>query len=132
MATKKADGSTKNGRDSGPKYLGIKRTAGEIAQIGEVIVRQRGTVIMPGRNVGLGKDHTLYALKAGKVVYDNKRKRKYENARTSRDRGAPSATRIDVCPAAAAPRASCRFARFAHAISSTSPVMLISSVRSCR
>ena len=62
MATEKAAGSTKNGRDSGPQYLGIKVTAGEMAQIGDVLVRQRGTVIMAGINVVLGKDHTRFAL----------------------------------------------------------------------
>ncbi len=84
MATKKAAGSTKNGRDSGPQYLGIKVTAGEIAQIGDVLVRQRGTVIMAGRNVGLGKDHTLFALKDGKVEYKNKRKMNFDNSNSTR------------------------------------------------
>ncbi len=84
MATKKAAGSTKNGRDSGPQYLGIKVTAGEIAQIGDVLVRQRGTVVMAGRNVGLGKDHTLFALKDGKVEYKNKRKMNFDNSNSTR------------------------------------------------
>ena len=84
MATKKAAGSTKNGRDSGPQYLGIKVTAGEMAQIGDVLVRQRGTVIMAGRNVGLGKDHTLFALKDGKVEYKNKRKMNFDNSNSTR------------------------------------------------
>ncbi|MCR4334128.1 MAG: 50S ribosomal protein L27 [Patescibacteria group bacterium] len=84
MATKKAAGATKNGRDSGPQYLGIKVTTGEIAQTGDVLVRQRGTVIMPGRNVGLGKDHTLFALKEGKVEYKNKRKINFDSSRSVR------------------------------------------------
>ena len=84
MATKKAAGSTKNGRDSGPQYLGIKVTAGEMAQIGDVLVRQRGTVIMAGRNVGLGKDHTLFALIDGKVEYKNKRKMNFDNSNSTR------------------------------------------------
>jgi large subunit ribosomal protein L27 len=74
MAHKKAGGSAKNLRDSNPKYLGTKLYAGEKAQIGSVLVRQRGTKILAGRNVGIGKDHTLFALKEGKVSFRNKRK----------------------------------------------------------
>ena len=69
MATKKAGGSTRNGRDSKPKYLGIKRYGGQTVNAGEILVRQRGTAFHPGRHVGIGKDHTLYALVAGKVVF---------------------------------------------------------------
>lgn len=69
MAHKKAGGSTRNGRDSNPKYLGIKRYGGQIVNAGEIIVRQRGTKFHPGMHVGIGKDHTLYALKAGRVVF---------------------------------------------------------------
>lgn len=69
MAHKKAGGSTRNGRDSKPKYLGIKRYGGQIVNAGEIIVRQRGTKFHPGMHVGLGKDHTLFALKSGKVVF---------------------------------------------------------------
>ena len=69
MAHKKAGGSTRNGRDSNPKYLGIKRYGGQIVNAGEIIVRQRGTKFHPGMHVGLGKDHTLYALKPGRVVF---------------------------------------------------------------
>lgn len=69
MAHKKAGGSTRNGRDSNPKYLGVKRYGGQIINAGTIIVRQRGTKFHPGRNVGIGKDHTLYALVAGKVVF---------------------------------------------------------------
>lgn len=72
MAHKKAGGSTRNGRDSKPKYLGIKRYGGQIVNAGEIILRQRGTKFHPGMHVGLGKDHTLYALKAGRVVFGMK------------------------------------------------------------
>lgn len=74
MAHRKAGGSAKNLTDSNPKYLGTKLYAGEIANIGSIIVRQRGTKILPGTNVGLGKDHTLFALKSGTVKYGTKRK----------------------------------------------------------
>ena len=80
MATKKAGGSTKNGRDSGPQYLGVKVNHGEILKVGEVIMRQRGTSVLPGRNVGMGKDHTLFALKAGKVEFGTKRKIHFDNS----------------------------------------------------
>jgi large subunit ribosomal protein L27 len=69
MAHKKAGGSTRNGRDSKPKYLGVKRYGGQIVNAGEIIIRQRGTQYHPGMHVGLGRDYTLYALKAGKVVF---------------------------------------------------------------
>lgn len=69
MAHKKAGGSTRNGRDSNPKYLGIKRFGGQLVNAGEIIVRQRGTKFHPGMHVGLGKDHTLYALVSGRVVF---------------------------------------------------------------
>ncbi len=69
MATKKAGGSTRNGRDSKPKYLGIKRYGGQLVNAGEILVRQRGTQFHPGVYVGIGKDHTLYALKTGLVVF---------------------------------------------------------------
>ncbi|MBV8803046.1 MAG: 50S ribosomal protein L27, partial [Gammaproteobacteria bacterium] len=69
MAHKKAGDSTRNGRDSNPKYLGIKRYGGQIVTAGSIIVRQRGTPFHPGRNVGIGRDHTLYALVDGKVVF---------------------------------------------------------------
>lgn len=69
MATKKGGGSTKNGRDSNPKYLGIKVNEGQRAQTGAVLVRQRGTDVLPGSSVGMGKDHTLFALKDGVVRF---------------------------------------------------------------
>lgn len=74
MAHKKAGGSAKNLRDSNPKYLGTKLYSGETTKIGSIIVRQRGTKIMAGKNVGVGKDHTLFALRDGKVSFRNKRK----------------------------------------------------------
>lgn len=79
MAHKKAGGSTKNGRDSNPKYLGIKVTAGAKAQIGSILVRQRGTDVLPGRNVGIGRDHTLFALKDGVVSMGTKRKTHFDS-----------------------------------------------------
>ena len=74
MAHKKAGGTAKNLTDSNPKYLGTKLYDGQVASAGNVIVRQRGTKILPGKNVGLGKDHTLFALAAGKVKFGTKRK----------------------------------------------------------
>ncbi|MCP4279129.1 MAG: 50S ribosomal protein L27 [Alteromonas sp.] len=72
MAHKKAGGSTKNGRDSESKRLGVKRFRGEPALAGNIIVRQRGTRFHAGDNMGIGKDHTLFALKDGKVQFDVK------------------------------------------------------------
>lgn len=74
MATKKAGGSSKNLTDSSAQYLGVKRGDGQIVKTGEVLVRQRGTKIEAGKNVLVGKDHTLFAAKAGKVVFGNMRK----------------------------------------------------------
>jgi large subunit ribosomal protein L27 len=70
MAHKKGVGSSRNGRDSGPKYLGVKRYASEQVVAGNIIVRQRGTKIHAGRNVGSGRDHTLFALVNGLVRYE--------------------------------------------------------------
>jgi large subunit ribosomal protein L27 len=72
MAHKKAGGSTRNGRDSNPKYLGVKRYGGEVIKAGNIIVRQRGTQFHPGTNVGIGRDHTLFAKAAGRVVFEIK------------------------------------------------------------
>ena len=72
MAHKKGVGSSKNGRDSLSKRLGIKKFGGEVCKAGNIIVRQRGTKHHPGENVGIGKDHTLFALVDGKVVYTKK------------------------------------------------------------
>ena len=69
MATKKAGGSSRNGRDSNPKYLGVKRYGGEMVSSGSIIVRQRGTKFHPGSNVGLGRDHTLFATVDGTVKF---------------------------------------------------------------
>ena len=69
MAHKKGQGSTRNGRDSNPKYLGVKVYAGQTIRAGGIIVRQRGTRIKPGLTVGLGRDHTLFALSDGVVAY---------------------------------------------------------------
>lgn len=73
MATRKAAGSAKNLTDSKPKYLGVKLYAGETASAGAIIVRQRGTKIIAGNNVGVGRDHTLFALKDGTVSFSEKR-----------------------------------------------------------
>jgi large subunit ribosomal protein L27 len=70
MAHKKGGGSTRCGRDSKAKRLGVKRYSGEMVNAGTILVRQRGTRIHPGKNVGLGKDHTLFALITGKVKYE--------------------------------------------------------------
>ncbi|MBT8063546.1 MAG: 50S ribosomal protein L27 [Gammaproteobacteria bacterium] len=85
MAHKKAGGSTRNGRDSNPKYLGVKRYGGESVLAGNIIVRQRGTKFRAGENVGVGRDHTLFALADGKVKFENKGmpKRKYVSIETS-------------------------------------------------
>ena len=69
MAHKKGGGSSRNGRDSKPKMLGVKRYAGEMVSAGTIIVRQRGTRIHPGQNVGMGRDHTLFATINGRVEF---------------------------------------------------------------
>ncbi|MBI4155708.1 MAG: 50S ribosomal protein L27 [Candidatus Zambryskibacteria bacterium] len=79
MAHKKSAGTTKNGRDSNPKYLGVKLTDGDIAQAGSVLIRQRGTDVLPGNGVGQGKDHTLFALVNGKIQFSIKRKTSFNN-----------------------------------------------------
>lgn len=86
MAHKKAGGSTRNGRDSNPKYLGVKRFGGEQVHAGCIIVRQRGTKFYPGHNVGMGTDHTLYALIDGQVKFAVK--------------GRPQRRHVTVIPAA--------------------------------
>lgn len=73
MAHKKGVGSTDNGRDSNPKYLGVKLFGGQYAKAGSIIVRQRGTKFHPGENVGIGKDHTLHALVPGTVAFRKRR-----------------------------------------------------------
>ncbi len=85
MAHKKAGGSSRNGRDSESKRLGVKRFGGELISAGSIIVRQRGTQFHPGVNVGMGKDHTLFAKVAGKVSFGN--------------RGALNRKVVDIIPA---------------------------------
>lgn len=78
MAHTKAGGSTKNGRDSNPKYLGIKLGDGQAARPGMIIVRQRGTKIEAGQNVKVGHDHTLYSMISGKVSFRDRRKTNFD------------------------------------------------------
>ena len=86
MASKKAGGSTKNGRDSNPKYRGVKAYGGETVRAGNIIVRQVGTKIHPGKNVGMGRDFTLFALVSGEVRFEH----------VSRDRQAVSVYPVDA------------------------------------
>ena len=81
MGHKKAGGSSKNGRDSNPNFLGVKRFGGQKVNAGEILVRQRGTKFHPGLNVGKGRDDTLFALKTGNVEFKDKgiNKRKFVN-----------------------------------------------------
>lgn len=80
MASTKAGGTAKNLNTSNPKYLGVKLADGQAARPGMVIVRQRGTKIEAGRNVRVGKDHTLYSVTAGKVSFSEKRKTRYDGS----------------------------------------------------
>lgn len=77
MAHKKGAGSTKNGRDSNAKRLGVKRYGGEHVIPGNIIIRQRGTKIKPGNSVGMGKDYTIFAMTEGQVTFETKHGRKY-------------------------------------------------------
>tara|TARA_B100001123_G_C15155073_1_gene965124 strand:- start:451 stop:702 length:252 start_codon:yes stop_codon:yes gene_type:complete len=77
MATKKAGGSSRNGRDSAGRRLGIKKYGGQVVISGNIIVRQRGTKFHPGSNVGIGKDHTLFAKSNGKVSFKKTRSRTF-------------------------------------------------------
>ena len=79
FASKKGAGSTRNGRDSNAQRLGVKRFGGENVLAGNIIVRQRGTRFYPGLNVGIGRDHTLFALIAGTVAFTSRRNRKHVN-----------------------------------------------------
>jgi large subunit ribosomal protein L27 len=90
MAHKKGQGSTRNGRDSNPKYLGVKEGDGSVVTAGSIIVRQRGTKVNAGKNVGVGRDHTLFALVNGAVKFE----------RDGKDK-----KRVSVYPVAAAPAA---------------------------
>lgn len=76
MAHKKSGGSAKNGRESHSKRLGVKRHDGQFVQAGSILIRQRGTPFNPGKNVGRGKDDTLFALAAGTVVFETRGKKK--------------------------------------------------------
>lgn len=84
MATKKSAGSSKNLKDSQPKYLGVKRGDGQTVNAGEIIVRQRGTKIEAGVGVRIGKDHTLYAAVPGKVAFRNMRKVRFNGVTVSK------------------------------------------------
>ncbi len=84
MAHKKAQGAAKNLTDSNPQYLGTKLYDGQFATAGSIIVRQRGTKILPGTSVGIGKDHTLYALKDGTVKFSQKRKQNFDGTTSVR------------------------------------------------
>ena len=84
MATTKAGGTAKNLNDSNPKYLGLKRADGQAVGIGEIIVRQRGTKVLPGRNIGVGKDYTLFSLVEGTVRFRTKRKTDFDGRSSKR------------------------------------------------
>jgi len=94
MSTKKSAGSSKNLRDSQPKYLGVKRNDGQAVHIGEIIVRQRGTKIEAGKGVKIGKDHTLFSAIDGVVSFRDMRKTRF-NGKTVRKKA------VDVIPATA-------------------------------
>lgn len=85
MATKKAAGSAKNLTDSNPQYLGVKLYEGQKAKKGSIIIRQRGTKFMPGKNVEVGKDHTLYAVEEGTVSFHLARKTKFDGSTIKRN-----------------------------------------------
>jgi large subunit ribosomal protein L27 len=78
MAHKKGQGSTQNNRDSAGRRLGVKKYGGEAVVAGNIIIRQRGTKVHPGKNVGIGKDHTIYALVEGVVVFERKDKKRQQ------------------------------------------------------
>ncbi|MGQ9747848.1 MAG: 50S ribosomal protein L27 [Candidatus Caldatribacteriaceae bacterium] len=82
MAHKKSGGSARNGRDSNPKYLGVKVFSGQFVKAGSILVRQRGTRLKPGDNVGTGRDYTLFALSDGYVFFEKKRDRKWVSVRS--------------------------------------------------
>ena len=84
MSTKKSAGSAKNLKDSQPKYLGVKITDGQVAKIGQIILRQRGTKVEAGKNVKIAKDHTIFALKNGVVSFRNIRKTKFNGQTVSK------------------------------------------------
>lgn len=84
MSTVKSAGVSKNLKDSNPQYLGIKLSAGSKAKAGAIILRQRGSAVIAGDNVGMGSDHTLFALKPGVVVFGDKRKQNFDGTFTRR------------------------------------------------
>ncbi len=84
MAHKKAGGTAQNQTDSNPQYLGVKLYAGEKANAGSIIVRQRGTAYLAGRNTRLGKDHTIYSVGTGTVAFKNRRKLNFDGSRSVR------------------------------------------------
>ncbi len=86
MATKKQGGTAKNLTDSNAQYLGVKRGDGQPVKAGEIIVRQRGTKIEAGKNVGIGKDHTLFALTPGKVKFGAMRKTNFDGQQKTKKR----------------------------------------------
>lgn len=106
MAHKKAGGSSRNGRDSAGKRLGVKAYGGEHITAGSIIIRQRGTRFHPGRNVGMGKDHTLYALTPGQVLFTIKgpKQRQYVSVVDNNMQQAAGQTKA-VAPAAVAAQA---------------------------
>ena len=81
MAHTKAGGTTKLGRDSQPKYLGVKKYDGEAVKPGDILIRQRGTKFVPGQNVKLGRDYTLYSISNGFVKFQDKRKIRFDGTR---------------------------------------------------
>lgn len=84
MAHKKAGGSAKNLTDSNPQYLGVKLYAGQKAKPGSIVIRQRGTKFMAGKNVGMGKDHTLFSLVEGVVSFRDKKKKRFDGTTISK------------------------------------------------
>lgn len=84
MAHRKAGGTARNLRDSQPKFLGVKLSDGQKAKAGAIIIRQRGTQVLPGTNVGMGKDHTLFALVPGTVSFGSKRKTRFDGVKVTR------------------------------------------------
>jgi large subunit ribosomal protein L27 len=94
MAHKKAGGSSRNGRDSGGRRLGLKKSGGQIVVPGNIIVRQRGTEYHPGRNVGMGRDHTIFAITAGAIRFHRSGERSYVSVDPHTE-GAPPAQAAD-------------------------------------
>lgn len=84
MATKKSAGSAKNLKDSQPKYLGVKRADGQAVKLGQIIVRQRGSKIEAGKNVRIGKDHTIFAMADGIVSFRNMRKIRFDGSKVTK------------------------------------------------